>query len=216
MLGTIMAANVFFVIIPAHWQLVRAKERGEAPDPRHNSRGKQRSVHNNYLTLPVLLAMLSGHFAFAYGRHLGWLVLIALMVIGAAIRHFYNLRHSGRNLWWIPAAAALALVALAIAMRPAHSSTAAAAAGTIPFARVHQILDQRCLPCHSEHPKNHAGISVAPMGVKFDTPEQVVAQAQLIKTQAVTTDEMPIGNLTHMTDGERATVGAWVDQGAKR
>jgi uncharacterized membrane protein len=215
MLGTIMAANVFFVIIPAHWQLVRAKERGEAPDPRHNLRGKQRSVHNNYFTLPVLLAMLAGHFAFAYGRHLGWLVLVALMVLGALVRHFFNRRHAGQNLWWIPAVVALALVGMAIAMRPAHAS-GTAGTGEVAFSRVRQILDARCLPCHSEHPRNDAGIGVAPMAVEFDTPEQIVAQAQLIKTQAVTTHEMPIGNLTHMTDAERTTVGAWVDQGAKR
>jgi uncharacterized membrane protein len=215
MLGTIMAANVFFVIIPAHWQLVRAKERGEAPDPRHNARGKQRSVHNNYFTLPVLVAMLSSHFAFAYGRDLGWLVLVGLMVLGALVRHFYNLRHAGRNLWWIPAVVALALVGMAVAMRPEHTS-GKPGTGRVAFARVQQIVDERCLPCHADKPKNDAGISVAPMGVRFDTPEQIVAQAQLIKTQAVTTHEMPIGNLTHMTDDERATVGAWVDQGAKR
>ena len=215
MLGTIMAANVFFVIIPAHWQLVRAKERGEAPDPRHNIRGKQRSVHNNYFTLPVLVAMLSSHFAFAYGRSRGWLVLVALMVLGALVRHFYNRRHAGTNLWWIPAVVALALVGLAFALRPAHA-TGVAGGGAVAFARVQSIVDERCLPCHSQTPKNDAGISVAPMGVEFDTPEQIVAQAQLIKTQAVTTHEMPIGNLTHMTDAERAAVGAWVDQGAKR
>jgi uncharacterized membrane protein len=215
MLGTIMAANVFFVIIPAHWQLVRAKERGEAPDPRHNARGKQRSVHNNYFTLPVLVAMLSSHFAFAYGRDLGWLVLVGLMVLGALVRHFYNRRHAGRNLWWIPAVVTVALVAMAVAMRPEHTS-GKPGTGNVAFAPVRRIIDARCLPCHSQTPRNDAGISVAPMGVKFDTPEQIVAQAQLIKTQSVTTHEMPIGNLTHMTDDERATVGAWVDQGAKR
>src|SRR5205085_4541858 len=93
MLGTIMVANVFFVIIPAHWELVRAKEAGREPDPGANARGKQRSVHNNYLTLPVLFAMLSNHFAFTYAHADSWLVLVWLMVIVAAIRHFFNLRH---------------------------------------------------------------------------------------------------------------------------
>ena len=97
MLGTIMVANVFFVIIPAHWELIRAKEAGREPDPAANARGKQRSVHNNYLTLPVLFAMLSNHFAFTYSHADAWLVLVCLMVIGAAIRHFFNLRHQGRN-----------------------------------------------------------------------------------------------------------------------
>ena len=105
MLGTIMAGNVFFVIIPAHWELIRAKQAGREPDPRWNLRGKQRSVHNNYLTLPVLFAMLSFHFPFTYGARHAWLILVALMAIGAWVRHFFNLHHSGRNAWWILASA---------------------------------------------------------------------------------------------------------------
>jgi uncharacterized membrane protein len=100
MLGTIMAANVFFVIIPMHWRLVRAKEAGHEPDPKWNALGKQRSVHNNYLTLPVVFAMLSNHFAFTYGHAHAWLILVALMALGAWIRHYFNLRHGGRNAWW--------------------------------------------------------------------------------------------------------------------
>lgn len=214
MLGTIMAANVFFVIIPAHWQLVHAKERGEAPDPRHNVRGKQRSVHNNYFTLPVLLAMLSSHFAFASGRARGWLVLVGLMAVGALVRHFFNRRHGGKNLWWIPAVAALAVAGMAIAMRPGDSP-GAAGSGAVSFAAARTIVTQRCVPCHQERP-HQFGISSAPMGVKLDNPEAIVALAQAIKTQAVDSHEMPIGNLTHMTDAERATLGAWIDQGAKR
>ena len=106
MLGTIMVANVFFVVIPAHWELIRAKEAGREPDPAAGIRGKQRSVHNNYLTLPVLIAMLGGHFAVAYGNADGWLVLVFLMVIGAWIRLFFNLRHAGRTHWWMPVVAA--------------------------------------------------------------------------------------------------------------
>jgi uncharacterized membrane protein len=214
MLGTIMVANVFFVIIPAHWQLVRAKERGEPPDPIHNRRGKQRSVHNNYFTLPVVLAMISNHFAFAYGRTDGWLVLVALMAIGALVRHFFNRRHGGKNLWWIPAVAGLAVVGMALAMRP-DDSPSAAGTGTVAFASVQSIVEQRCVPCHQEKP-HQFGISSAPMGVKLDDPAAIVALAQAIKIQAVDSHEMPLGNLTHMTDAERATVGAWIDQGAKR
>jgi uncharacterized membrane protein len=213
MLGTVMAANVFFVIIPAHWELVRAKERGEPPDPRHNVRGKQRSVHNNYFTLPVLVAMLSSHFSFASGRRLGWLVLVALMVLGALVRHFYNRRHAGKNLWWIPAVVTAGIVLLAILLRPAHSSSAGAE--PVSFARVQQIVTARCVPCHQERPDFH-GITSPPMGVRLDSPGAIVALAGAIETQAVDTREMPIGNLTQMTDAERAAVGAWVDQGAKR
>ena len=97
MLGTIMAANVFFVIIPMHRKLVRAKEAGQEPDPRWNALGKQRSVHNNYLTLPVVFAMLSNHFPFTYGHANGWLILVALMALGAFVRHYFNLRHRGRQ-----------------------------------------------------------------------------------------------------------------------
>jgi uncharacterized membrane protein len=215
MLGTIMAANVFFVIIPAHWQLVRAKERGDEPDPRHNIRGKQRSVHNNYFTLPVVLAMISNHFAFAYGRTRGWLVLVALMALGALVRHFFNHRHRGQNLWWIPAVAGVAVVALAVAMRPDDTTSAAATGAAVPFARVQQIVDARCVPCHQEKPHSF-GISSAPNGVRLDSPSAIVALAQAIRTQAVDTHEMPLGNLTHMTDAERALLGTWIDQGAKR
>jgi uncharacterized membrane protein len=213
MLGTVMAANVFFVIIPAHWELVRAKERGEAPDPRHNVRGKQRSVHNNYLTLPVLVAMLSGHFAFLAGRAHGWIVLVVLMVLGALVRHFYNLRHAGTNLWWIPAVVGAAIVVLAILLRPSHSSSGPI--GAVPFARAQQIVTARCVPCHQEHPDFH-GITSPPQGVRLDSADAIVALAGAIETQAVDTREMPIGNLTHMTDAERSELGAWVDQGAKR
>jgi len=126
MLGTVMAANVFFVIIPAHWELIRAKQAGRDPDPAHGLKGKQRSVHNNYLTLPVLLTMLAGHFAFLVARDYAWLILVALMVLGASARVFYNLRHGGRTVWAVPAAVALAVIALAVALEPDEASTGAA------------------------------------------------------------------------------------------
>ena len=122
MIGTVMAANVFFDIIPAHWELIRAKEAGREPDPRPGIQAKQRSVHNNYLTLPVLLTMLAGHFPFAYGADHAWLVLVGLMAIGAWARLFYNLRHRGRTHWWMPVAGAVAFVALAVASSGATSS----------------------------------------------------------------------------------------------
>jgi uncharacterized membrane protein len=118
MLGTIMAANVFFVIIPAHRELVRAKEAGRDPDPAWNARGKQRSVHNNYLTLPVVVAMLANHAPIAYGSDEGWLVLVALMLLGAWVRHFFNLRHRGRTVWAIPATAAVGVALVAVWIAP--------------------------------------------------------------------------------------------------
>ncbi len=117
MIGTMMVGNVFFVIIPNHWKLVRAKKAGREPNPRWNQESKTRSVHNNYLTLPVLFAMLSNHVPFTYGHTNGWLILIALMAIGALIRHYFNLRHRGLNAWPILGVAAAGLVALALLMR---------------------------------------------------------------------------------------------------
>lgn len=117
MIGTMMVGNVFFVIIPNHWKLVRAKEAGREPDPAWNARGKTRSVHNNYLTLPVLFAMLSNHFPFTYGHSHAWLILVALMALGALTRHYFNLRHRGLNVWPILGAVAAGLVALALLIR---------------------------------------------------------------------------------------------------
>ena len=118
MLGTIMAANVLLVIIPAHWELIRAKEAGREPDPRPGIVAKQRSVHNNYLTLPVLFTMLAGHFPFTYTHDHAWAVLVALMAVGAAIRHYFNRRHAGETLWWIPVGCACAIAGIAIWLRP--------------------------------------------------------------------------------------------------
>src|SRR5205807_7452259 len=143
MLGTIMAANVFFVIIPAHWELIRAKEAGRAPDPAANVRGKQRSVHNNYFTLPVLFAMLAGHFPFTYGHAHSWAILVCLMVIGAWVRHYFNLRHAGRTLWWIPLTAAAGIAAIAVWIRPSSAPASTSPAGA-SFAQLQPILAQRC------------------------------------------------------------------------
>ena len=117
MIGTMMVGNVFFVIIPAHWKLVRAKEAGEEPDPRWNRDGKTRSVHNNYLTLPVVFAMLSNHFPFTYAQRNGWLVLVALMAIGALTRHYFNLRQRGLNVWPLLGVAAAGVIAVALIIK---------------------------------------------------------------------------------------------------
>jgi uncharacterized membrane protein len=209
MLGTMMVGNVFFTIIPAHWELVRAKQAGREPDPAANERGKLRSVHNNYLTLPVVFTMISNHFPSTYGHSYAWLILVVLLVIGAWVRHFFNLRHAGRNVWAIPVTAALAIAALAIVIRPQEES----AAGTsVAFAPVKRIVDQRCTACHSDHPTK---ADTAPRGIKLDTASQIKAQASLIEQQAVTTKAMPLGNVTGMTQAERDLLGRWIRQGAK-
>jgi uncharacterized membrane protein len=211
MLGTIMAANVFFVIIPAHWDLIRAKQAGREPDPAPGVRAKQRSVHNNYLTLPVVFAMLSNHFPATYGHSYSWLILVALMVIGAWIRHFFNLRHAGRTMWAIPVTAALAIAGVAVAIRPGDSGGRRIEA-VVPFSRAQGIVEQRCVPCHSSHPTR---VEAAPLGITFDTAGQIKAQASQIEQVAVSTKAMPLGNSTGMTQGERDLLGAWIRQGAK-
>jgi uncharacterized membrane protein len=208
MLGTMMAGNVFFVIIPAHWELIRAKQAGREPNVSAGVRAKQRSVHNNYLTLPVVFTMISNHFPITYGHSYSWLVLAALLVIGAWVRHFFNLRHTGRTAWWIPVTAALAIAAVAVAIRP-HGSSGGPA---VPFTRAQAIVQARCVPCHSAHPTK---VDSAPMGIVFDTPSQIRAQASLIEQVAVRTKTMPLGNQTGMTQAERDALGTWIERGAK-
>ena len=149
MIGTVMAANVLFDIIPAHWELIRAKEAGREPDPRPGIQAKQRSVHNNYLTLPVLLTMLAGHFPFAYGADHAWLVLVGLMAIGAWARLFYNLRHSGRTHWWMTAAGAAAFVAVAVLVERGDE-TVATPSGPAAVAQGQRVFASAgCGACHT-------------------------------------------------------------------
>jgi uncharacterized membrane protein len=202
MIGTMMVGNVFFVIIPAHWELVRAKEAGREPDPAANARGKLRSVHNNYLTLPVVFAMLSNHFPFTYGHSRSWLILVVLMAIGAWIRHYFNLRHTGRNFWPIPVTAALGILILALAIRPSDNLSQASSGPAPSFVTVQAIVEKRCAPCHS-------GPS-APQGIRFTTRASIESRAAQIKQQAVDSNAMPLGNATHMTQAERDTLARWL------
>jgi uncharacterized membrane protein len=210
MIGTWMAANVRFVIIPGQRELVRAKQDGREPEAVYGLRGKQRSIHNNYLTLPVLLAMLSNHFPFTYGHPQGWLILLALMGLGAWVRHFFNLRHQGRVVWAIPASAALGVVALAWLIAPRSAITTQP---NVTFSQVQAVIQRRCLQCHSATP-TQPGFTEAPNGVMFDRPDQIVARADQINTQAVVTMNMPFSNLTGMTQDERDLIAAWVQVGA--
>jgi uncharacterized membrane protein len=207
MLGTIMAANVLFNIIPAHWELIRAKEAGREPDPAPGLEAKRRSVHNNYLTLPVVFTMISNHFAFTYEHDHAWLVLVALVLIGVWIRHFFNLRHAGRTVWWIPVTAGAAAIALAVAIRPDEGG--GAPSRTVSDAEAIAIVQQRCVPCHSTNP-TRAGYDAPPAGITFDSRDQIVERADAIEEQAVRTTAMPLGNVTGMTHDERETLGAWL------
>ncbi len=202
MLGTIMAANVLFVVIPAHRKLVRAMEQRQEPDAGPLLRAKQRSVHNNYLTLPVLFTMLAGHFAFTFGADEAWLVLVLVFVLTAWVRHFFNVWHTGRRAWWIPISAAVAVVALAVWLDPEQPSPART--GVVSFSQVQRVIAQRCATCHS-------GVS-APLGVRFETEAQITARVDDIERRAVLTRTMPPGNATGMTEAERELLGAWLAQ----
>jgi uncharacterized membrane protein len=199
-----MAANVAHVIIPGQRELVRAKQEGREADPKHAAAGKQRSVHNTYFTLPVIFTMISGHHAMTFGHRWSWLVLIAMALAGALVRLWFVARHKGRAPAWT-LIAALALVGLVIVMLSPRTPTVAQAPS---FAEVKQVLDARCLSCHAEKP-SFPGLAEAPKGMKLDTPERIEALRPLIHQQTVLTRAMPPGNLTGMTDAERALLDRW-------
>jgi uncharacterized membrane protein len=213
-LGTIMAANVFRVIIPAQRAMVAALSAGGAPDAARGRQAALRSLHNNYLTLPVLFVMVSNHYPATYGHPWGWAILAVLFVIGVLVRHWFNLRNAGRsNAWLLPAAVAgLAALAVATAPRPTVG-TAPAGVASAPFAEVRVVIAHRCAPCHSAAP-TYPGMAAAPAGVMLDTPEQIHARAARIAERAVVQQTMPLGNVTGITADERALLGRWVQSGA--
>ncbi len=214
MIGTMMVANVLMLIIPGQRKMVEAMRAGRKPDPVHGSKAKQRSVHNNYFTLPVLFIMISNHYAMTYRHEHAWAVLAAIMAAGILIRHFFNLRHKGRTEWRYPAAGVALLVAVAVAIAPpAPSGGAAAGDPAAQFAAVNVIVSQRCVACHADHP-TQPGFTAAPAGVMLNTPERIHQNAARVYQQAVRLKAMPIANLTNMTDAERAQIGAWFEAGA--
>ncbi len=204
-LGTIMVANVFFVIIPGQKQMVAAAARGEQPDPAPGIRGKQRSVHNTYFTLPVLFVMTSNHYAMTYSHAYNWAILIAITLAGALIRIYFVARHRGNASPVSVIAAVLILAAVAALIAPRTSATSA---GSVSFDEVRVVMEHRCTACHSSSP-SHPAFPAPPGGVMFDTDQQIVAEAQRIHQQTVTTRVMPIGNLTGMTDEERDILDRW-------
>ena len=222
MLGTIMAANVLMIIIPGQRELVRAKLRGEEPDPLPGLKARQRSVHNNYITLPVLFVMLSPHYPMTYGHEYGWLLLIAIFIAGVLIRHFFNLRNQGKT---APVLLVIAIIILVLAAFVAAPKSRAIperdvtvqpeqSIEPVSFEQVNRVIVQRCNICHSVQP-NHPTAPVAPNGVMFDTPEQIRQWAQRIHDRTVTNRTMPLANLTQMADEERLLVDRWYKTGAE-
>ena len=214
MMATAMSANVFFWIIPGQRTVVAQIKAGQPVDPVHGKRGKQRSVHNTYFTLPVLFAMLSGHYSFTWSHPQNWLVLIVMMLAGAAIRQFFVLRHGyklGRNSHPLPyAVVGVALVvAVVVWLRPVSIAidSGAAGAGTESakvrndYISVQAVLAQRCYQCH--------GAQVQMKNLRLDSADNVRQHAQAIYQQAVVQKLMPMNNATQMTDAERALIGRW-------
>jgi uncharacterized membrane protein len=208
-IGTIMVANVFFHIIPGQKRVVADIRAGRDPDPRPGIIGKQRSVHNTYFTLPVLFVMISNHYPMTYSHPQGWLVLGVIMLAGVLIRQFFVLRHSGNVKWALPAAGVALLAGVAVAIAP---KIADSGGGRVTFANVQGVLKERCLQCHASQP-TQPGFAQPPKGVLLETPEQVAANAPKI-AETVGNKYMPIGNLTQMTDNERALIATWFAQGA--
>ncbi|HTD38952.1 MAG TPA: urate hydroxylase PuuD [Candidatus Limnocylindrales bacterium] len=214
--GTIMVANVFFVVIPGQKRMLAQIRAGRDPDPRPGMLGKMRSVHNTYLTLPVLFIMISNHYPMTYGSPYGWLVLAILAAAGVLVRRFFVLSHKHRYVVVLPAAALLLVVAAALVSAPRTRSVAASGSAprVVTYADVAPIIKRRCTACHAAAP-TEPGYSAPPAGVIFDTPEHVREHASHIDELAVQTHAMPLGNATHMTNAERATLGAWIHGGAK-
>ncbi len=204
-LGTIMVANVFFVIIPGQRQMVEAAARGRAPDPMPGIRAKQRSVHNTYFTLPVLFAMISNHYAVTYGHEYNWLILIAISLAGALIRVYFVARHSGSASPVPIVSAAVILLAVAVAIAPRSGAMPAA---TVTLDEVRPVIAHRCTTCHAAQP-THVAFPAPPAGVVFDSDAQILADAERIYQQTVVTRAMPIGNLTGISEEERVLIDAW-------
>lgn len=206
MMATMMSANVFFWIIPGQRRVVAAMRAGQTPDPMDGKRGKQRSVHNTYFTLPVVFAMLSNHYSFVYDAKNNWVVLVLMMLAGALIRQFFVLKHKGAWKWRYWGVAVVIILGVAVALAP-KPQPALAQARPVSFAMVQRIVQQRCLLCH-------AG-AAASKGVRLDSARGIVSHAQDIYQQVVVTRAMPLNNATQITDLERAEIGQWVKDGAK-
>ena len=216
MLATIMAGNVAMVIMPSQRVLIDAVEAGRPPDPAVAQAAKTRSIHNNYITFPVIVLMLSNHFPGVYAHRWSWLLLLVLIAIGAGVRHILNIRFTYRP--WVPALAttmAIGFFVLLVAGRPNRSmggsSRPAGATAETSFEEARSIIDRRCTACHSASP-SITEFGPAPGGVSFDDSARIRALAARIRVRAIDTRTMPLGNRTNMTDAERAALEAWLDR----
>jgi uncharacterized membrane protein len=214
MLATSMSANVLFWIIPGQKKVIASIQAGHVPDAVHSARGKQRSVHNTYFTLPVLFAMLSNHYSFTYQHPQNWLILLLMMAAGAAVRQFFVLRHGfhhGRNAhpWPYAVVGVVLIVGVIIGLRPAVPAVANASLGdnaSPTYQDVQAVLAQRCIACH--------GAQLQMKNIRLDSAHEVRLHAQAIYQQAVVTRNMPMNNATGITESERQTIAQWFQNGA--
>lgn len=214
-MATSMSANVFFWIIPGQRRMVNALKAGKEPNPLDGKRGKQRSVHNTYFTLPVLLLMLSNHYSFTYNHPNAWIIMVLFIFAGALIRQYFVLLHAGINNLAYPVAGAVLLLIVGwvaapeSVKSPSSANTAAQEQGAqISLQRIQEIMDARCIQCHAAQPDKQFGFPSAPAGMLLDTERDVLLHADEIK-KVVANHYMPLGNLTKMTDEEREDIRLW-------
>jgi uncharacterized membrane protein len=216
-IGTMMVANVFVVIIPNQKKTVAALQAGQTPDPVLGRRAGQRSLHNNYLTLPVIFLMVSSHYPLLFATRFNWLIVAIVLPMGAVIRHFFNSRHAGTGSpWWTWAAAAAGAAAIA-ALSFAGARTEIETGGAAPpasFEVAQEIVQSRCSMCHTRAPF-WAGIAAPPQGILLDSAEHIRRHAPLIELTAVRSRAMPPGNVTRMTRAERQVLAAWLASEAR-
>ena len=208
MIGTVMVANVFFVIIPVQKKLVAACEDSTEVSKELGLMGYTRSRHNNYFTLPVLFMMISGHYPMIYSGDYGWVVLIAVVGILVMIRHYFNLRGVGQAKNSLIAIIAISVFALIYALAPSQAKVQSQEVVSIAEAQV--IIEKHCVSCHAAEPSNKA-FAIAPKGIMLDTKEKINTHKDQIYRQAVLSKAMPIVNSTNMTDQEREQLGVWIE-----
>jgi uncharacterized membrane protein len=215
LIGTVMVANVFLIVIPNQKKTVAALIAGKEPNPAWGQAGKQRSVHNNYLTLPVVFLMISNHYPLIFATRFNWLIVAIVLAVGPVIRHFFNCRHEGKDSpWWTWGVAAAGMLAVAClsGAGPRQASTIARAQA-VNIAAAHNIVLSRCSMCHMDAPV-WPGVHAAPKSVLLDGPENIRRHAALIEINAVRSHAMPPGNITQITDQERQILAAWIAAGA--
>ena len=210
MLGSIMAANVFFVIIPAQKAMVKAAREGSPLNPQLGKNAGLRSLHNNYFTLPVLFVMISNHFPSTFGNEYSWLVLAVVTLGVAGVKHYLNLKEKGQISVWVMPVSVLILLGAAFMTAPDKPGTCKS---EVSFAEVNAIIQQRCISCHSAKPTDNV-YTAAPNGIMYDTPADIVKLKDKIMQRVVITKTMPQNNKTNITQKERDLIGCWINQGA--